>query len=378
MTVRPKNDARSTPAHPSPAGAEPKLFQPLRLRGLTLRNRLIVSPMCQYSCEAQDGLATEWHLVHLGSRAVAGPGLVIVEAAGVVPEGRISPQDLGIWSDAHADALAPIVRFANDQGTPMAIQLAHAGRKASTWRPWDGHDGVPDAEGGWTPVAPSAIAYSSSYRAPREMSLADVEHVVRAFADATRRADRAGFDSVEIHAAHGYLLHQFLSPLSNHRADAYGGSFDNRARLTLEVVEAVRAALPSEKPLFVRISATDWTPGGWDVDESVQLAKRLAERGVDLIDCSSGGLSADQQIQTGPGYQVPFAERIRKEAGVPTGAVGLITEPRQAESILDRAQADVIIMARQFLRDPYFPIHAAQELGVPDAVRWPPQYLRAR
>ncbi len=378
MTVARPSDTPAAPRADDGRDAGPLLFQPLRLRGLTLRNRLVVSPMCQYSCEAQDGLATEWHFVHLGSRAAGRPGLIIVEASAVVPEGRIAPEDLGIWSDAHADALAPIVRFAHSHETPMAIQLAHAGRKASTWRPWDGHGGVPDEEGGWTPVGPSADPYADDYRHPREMTAADIREVVGAFGAAAERVQRVGFDAIEIHAAHGYLLHQFLSPLSNRRADAYGGSFENRARLTLEVAEAVRSVWPADKPLLVRISATDWAPGGWDVDESVRLARLLAERGVDLIDSSSGGLTAAQQIPLGPGYQVPFAERIRKETGVPTGAVGLITEAQQAEAILQRGQADAIIMARQFLRDPYFPMHAAAELGVPDAVPWPPQYLRAK
>lgn len=375
-----------SPAVPQPLAAprgsgeagRPYLFAPLPLRSLILRNRIVVSPMCQYSCDARDGLPTTWHVVHLGSRAVSGAGLVMTEAAAVAPEGRISPEDLGIWSDAHAEVLAPIVRFAHDQGTPMGIQLAHAGRKASTLRPWEGYGGVDDERGGWTPIAPSPIPFAASYRTPREMAAEDVAGVVRAFAAAAARADRAGFDLVEIHAAHGYLLHQFLSPLSNHRGDGYGGSFANRVRLTLEVVGAVRSVWSERKPLFVRISATDWVAGGWDAADSVRLAAMLAERGVDLVDCSSGGLSPDQQVPLAPGYQVPFAERIRREAGVPTGAVGLITDASQAEAILERGQADVVLLARQFLRDPYFPLHAAAELGVPDAVRWPPQYLRAR
>ncbi len=375
------SEPRQTPSTgpgDAPPTARPLLFQPLRLRDLELPNRIVVSPMCQYSCERQDGLATEWHLVHLGTRAMSGVGLVMTEATAVTPEGRISPEDLGLWSDAHADALAPIVRFAHGQGAWIGIQLAHAGRKASTARPWEGHGGVPDERGGWTPIAPSALAYADSYRAPREMTLDDVEGVKRAFAEAATRANRVGFDVLEIHGAHGYLLHQFLSPLANHRSDRYGGRFENRTRLLVEVVDAVRATWPAGKPLFVRLSATDWVSGGWDVEQTVRLSRMLAEHGVDLIDCSSGGLSPAQQIVAAPGYQVPFAERVRREAGVRTGAVGLITDARQAEEILWRGQADVVIMARQLLRDPFFPFHAAAELGVPDAVRWPPQYERAK
>ena len=366
-------------AAPSPpAAGTPLLFQPLTLAGLALRNRIVVSPMCQYSCEAGDGLATDWHLVHLGSRAVGGAGLVLVEAAAVSPAGRITPQDLGFWSDAHAEALAPIVRFIRAQGAAAGIQLAHAGRKASSRRPWEGGPALADAQGGWAPLAPSAISYGERYRLPRAMDGADIRQVVADFRAAARRADRAGFDVVELHAAHGYLLHEFLSPLSNERTDAYGGTFENRARLLREVVDAVRAVWPASKPLFVRISAVDWVDGGWTLEESVRLARLLRPRGVDLVDCSSGGLSPAQRIPTGPGYQVPFAERIRREAGVATAAVGLITTPAQAEEILTRGQADLIVMARELLRDPYFPLHAAAALGAPDAVPWPAQYLRAR
>lgn len=355
------------------------LFAPLTLRELTLRNRLVVSPMCQYSCEAQDGLATDWHLVHLGSRAVGGAALVFTEAAAVTPEGRISPQDLGFWSDDHARTLQRTVAFVQAQGAAMGIQLAHAGRKASTSRPWDPGEGVPDELGGWTPVAPSPLPHAPGYRVPHALTISEMEtRVVRPFAEAARRADQLGVDVLEIHAAHGYLLHQFLSPLANHRDDAYGGSFENRVRLTLEVVEAVRARWPAAKPLMVRLSATDWVSGGWDTDQSVQLSRLLRERGVDVIDCSSGGVSPEQRITTGPGYQVPFAEHIRREAEMRTAAVGLITTAPQAEEILACGQADLIVMAREFLRDPSFPLHAAQQLDEPDAVPWPVQYERAR
>ncbi len=356
----------------------PLLLQPYRLRARTLRNRLVVSPMCQYSCEARDGLATDWHLVHLGSRAVGGAGLVFTEATAVSAEGRISPQDLGIWSDRHAAALERTVAFVKAHGAAIGIQLAHAGRKASTKRPWDGHGAVSAAEGGWTPIAPSALPFSASYCQPREMSLADIRAVVRAFAAAAERALRIGVDVIEIHAAHGYLLHEFLSPLSNKRRDAYGGSLENRMRLTLEVIDAIRVIWPADRPLFLRISCTDWVEGGWNIEESVHLAAEAARRGVDVIDCSSGGLDERQRIAIAPGYQVPFAERIRREAGVATAAVGLITTAEQAEQILKEKQADLIVMARQFLRDPYFPLHAAQALSAPDAVAWPVQYERAK
>jgi 2,4-dienoyl-CoA reductase-like NADH-dependent reductase (Old Yellow Enzyme family) len=356
----------------------PQLFRPFRVRSVALRNRLIVSPMCQYSCDARDGLATDWHLVHLGSRAVGGAGLVFTEAAAVSPEGRISPEDLGFWSDAHAAVLAPTVRFVREHGAAMGVQFAHAGRKASTTRPWEGHRGLSDAEGGWTPIAPSALPFNATYRTPRAMSEADIQAVVAAFGTAAARADQFQFDAIEIHAAHGYLLHEFMSPLSNERSDRYGGSFENRIRLTLEVVEAVRANWPAKKPLFLRLSATDWVPGGWDVADSVRLARAVAERGVDVIDCSSGGLDARQQISSGPGYQVPFAARIRHEAGVATAAVGLITSAEQAEQILAAGQADLIVMARELLRDPYFPLHAAKALDAPDATAWPVQYERAK
>ncbi len=314
--------------------------------------------MCMYSVYAEDGIATDWHDVHYGSRAVGGAGLIVVEATAVEPRGRISRHDLGLWDDAHVPGLARIVRFVAGNGAVPAIQLGHAGRKAA----------VPGA------IGPSPLAFSGDYATPYAMSQADVEQVVQAFEAAARRAREAGFQAVEIHSAHGYLLHQFLSPLSNQRDDAYGGSFDNRARLHLEVVRAVRAAWPADLPLFVRISATDWAEGGWDVEQSVELAKRLRNEGVDLIDVSSGGLTPTQQIKLAPGYQVPFAERIRHEAGIATGAVGLIREAEQANAIVTNGQADAVLIARQSLRDPYWPLRAARELGHEQAV--PTQYRR--
>jgi 2,4-dienoyl-CoA reductase-like NADH-dependent reductase (Old Yellow Enzyme family) len=379
-TARPQPSSGVAPPHVSPedAPAVPHLFRPLRIRGVTVRNRIVVSPMCQYSCEARDGMATGWHLVHLGSRAVGGAGLVFTEATAVEPGGRISPQDLGIWSEAHADALTPIVAFVKAQGAAAGIQLAHAGRKASTARPWEGGRGLSDAEGGWVPLAPSPIPFGETARAPREMTHHDIAEVVRAFAQAAGRARRAGFDVLEVHAAHGYLLHEFLSPLANHRTDRYGGSFENRSRLLLEVVEAIRAVWPDDRPLVVRLSATDWVPGGWDIDDSVRLAAALARHGVDVIDCSSGGVSPAQQVPLAPGYQVPFAERIRREASIATMAVGLITTAEQAERIVAGGQADLVAMARELLRNPYFPLRAAAALGRPEAAPWPAQYLRAR
>ncbi len=355
----------------------PLLLQPCTLRDLTLRNRLVVSPMCQYSCERRDGLATDWHLVHLGSRAVGRASLIIAEASAVTPEGRISPEDLGFWSDAHAEALERTVRFVHAQGTAMGIQLAHAGRKASTASTWLGGRAVSDADGGWTPIGPTDDPFSANHRKPRAMSVDDIGDVVSAFGAAARRADQVGIDVIEIHAAHGYLLNTFLSPLGNRRTDAYGGSFEHRARLLLEVVDAVRGEWPASKPLFVRISATDWIEGGWDIADSVRLARLLGQRGVDVMDCSSGGVAAGASIPVRPGYQVPFAEQIRREAGMATAAVGLITTAAQAEEILERGQADVICMARELLRDPYFPIHAAAELGVPEGGAWPKPYWRA-
>lgn len=349
------------------------LFDPLALRSLTLANRIIVSPMCQYS--SVDGFSNDWHRVHLGSRAVGGAALVITEATAVTADGRISPHDLGIYEDRHVDGLAQCVGFIHSQRTLAGIQLAHAGRKASTARPADGGGGVPPERGGWEPVGPAGEPFAATYPVPRPLTPAGIAAIIAAFALAARRALDAGFDVIEIHAAHGYLIHQFLSPLVNTRIDGYGGSYDNRVRLCLEVVDAVRAVWPERLPLLVRISATDWKEGGWDLDQAIELARRLREGGVDLVDCSSGGAVHDQEIVIGPGYQVPFAERIRRDAGVPTGAVGLITDPAQADAIVRGGQADVVLIARQLLRDPYWPLHAADQLG--HTVPWPVQYLRA-
>jgi 2,4-dienoyl-CoA reductase-like NADH-dependent reductase (Old Yellow Enzyme family) len=351
----------------------PTLLDALQIRGLTLRNRILVSPMCQYS--SSDGFATDWHLVHLGSRAVGGAAVVFTEATAVTAEGRISPEDMGIWKDAHVEPLARIVRFLHGQGSHAGMQLAHAGRKGSTYRPWAAATGtVPPAAGGWAAVAPSAAAFEG-YAVPQALTDSGIRELVRAFADAARRARAAGFRIVEIHAAHGYLLHEFLSPLSNQRDDRYGGSFENRTRLVREVVEAVRREWPERLPLFIRVSATDWVEGGWDIEQTVELARQVHALGVDLVDCSSGGLVAHARIPVAPGYQVPFAERIRRETGMPTGAVGLITTAAQADEIVRSGRADAVLLARQFLRDPYWPLHAATELGRTDA--WPAQYLRA-
>jgi 2,4-dienoyl-CoA reductase-like NADH-dependent reductase (Old Yellow Enzyme family) len=351
----------------------PNLFDPLTLRGLTLANRILVSPMCQYSSE--DGLANDWHLVHLGSRAVGGAGLVFTEATAVTADGRISPEDLGIWNDAHIAPLKRIVDFVHAQGVPAAMQLAHAGRKGSTHRPWSGHGAVPVSDRGWQPVGPTGDAFAPGYPVPRALTTDEMPLVVHAFADAARRAATAGFDALEVHAAHGYLIHQFLSPLSNLRSDRYGGSLENRLRLCLDVVDAVRRVVPERMPIFVRISASDWTSGGWDIEQSVELCQRLRDRGVDLVDCSSGGNVPTAEIPVGPGYQVPFAERIRREVGIATGAVGLITSASQANEIIRDGRADCVLLAREFLRDPYFPLHAARELG--QHASWPSQYLRA-
>jgi 2,4-dienoyl-CoA reductase-like NADH-dependent reductase (Old Yellow Enzyme family) len=349
------------------------LFSLLRLRDVVLPNRIAVSPMCEYS--SQDGYAADWHFVHLGSRAVGGAGLVFTEAAAVTPEGRISPQDLGIWSDDHIDPLSRITRFIDEQGSVAGMQLAHAGRKASTRRPWEGHDAIPEGEGGWRVVAPSALAFAEGYATPDPLMPLGITAIVQAFADAARRAREAGFRVIEIHAAHGYLLHEFLSPLSNRREDQYGGSFESRTRLLREVIEAVRRTWPERLPLFVRISATDWVQDGWDIEQSIELARQLGKLGVDLIDCSSGGNVPHAKIPIGSGYQSPFAERIRGEAGIATGAVGMITSPSQADHIIRTGQADMVLLARELLRDPYWPLHAARELG--QQVTWPVQYLRA-
>ena len=349
------------------------LFDELTIRGVTLRNRIVVSPMCQYS--STDGFATDWHLVHLGSRAVGGASLVFTEASAVSPEGRISPQDLGIWKDDHIEPLARITRFLREQGTVPGIQLAHAGRKGSTVRPWEGSGAVPESNGGWIPVAPSPVAFAPGYPTPAALDEKGIQGVVKSFADAARRALAAGFQVIEIHSAHGYLLHEFLSPLSNRRVDSYGGSLENRCRLLREVISAVRTVWPASNPLFVRISATDWIEGGWDLDQSVQLAQQIAPLGVDLIDCSSGGIAPGAKIPIHAGYQVPFAREIRHEVNILTGAVGLITSAAQADTILREESADVVLLAREFLRHPYWPIEVARELGFP--VSWPEQYLRA-
>lgn len=351
----------------------PTLFDTFTTRGLTLPSRIVVSPMCQYS--STDGFASDWHLVHLGSRAAGGAALVMTEASAVTAEGRISPQDLGIYQDAHVEMLSRTVRFIHSQGSAAGMQLAHAGRKGATLRPSEGHGAVPSEEGGWVPVGPTDEPFSDTFPVPRALQTHEMSGIVDAFRRAAGRANHAGFDVVELHGAHGYLIHEFLSPLTNTRTDRYGGSFDNRIRLCLEVVDAVRQVWPERLPVWLRISATDWAPGGWDVEQTVELARRVRERGVDLIDCSSGGLVTSQKIEVGPCYQVPFAERVRREAGIATGAVGLITTPTQADEIVRKEQADCVLLARQMLRDPYWPLHAAQALGV--TFPWPAQYLRS-
>lgn len=348
-----------------------KLFEPLKLRGVEIRNRIFVSPMCQYSCI--DGLASDWHLVHLGSRAVGGAGLVMAEASGVEPEGRISTGDSGIWSEAHARAWAPTARFIRARGAVAGIQLAHAGRKSSTAIPWEG--GVRPG-GGWAPSGASAIAFDPHHAVPKELTIGQISGIVNHFAKAAEYALSAEFEVVELHFAHGYLVHSFLSPLSNHRTDSYGGGFEARARLALEIVGAVRKVWPERLPLFVRVSASDWSDGGWDLPQTVELAKKLKSAGVDFIDCSSGGNVSTARIPVGPGYQVPFAEAVRREAGIATGAVGMITTPAQAEEIVSSGKADAVLLAREFLRDPYWALHAATALGAEGA--WPKQYGRAR
>ena len=350
-----------------------KLFEPLPQRSLSLRNRIVVSPMCQYS--AIDGVPDHWHLVHLGSRAVGGAGAVIAEATAVSAQGRISPGDTGIWSDAQVAAWRPIAAFIAAQGAVPGVQLAHAGRKASAHRPWDGGGALSAAQGAWTTVAPSALPFDAGWHTPEALDMAGIQRLIADFRVAAVHALAAGFRLIELHAAHGYLLHQFLSPLSNRRGDAYGGSFENRTRLLREVIAAVRKAWPEELPLWLRISATDWAEGGWDIEQSVRLARGLEPLGVDLVDVSSGGLVPHVKIPLAPGYQVPFAARVRREAGIATGAVGLITESRQAAGIVANDEADVVLIARESLRDPYFPRRAAQELGA--QLPAPAQYQRA-
>ncbi|MHB1202999.1 MAG: NADH:flavin oxidoreductase/NADH oxidase [Acidithiobacillus sp.] len=350
------------------------LFSPWQQRSLRIRNRICVSPMCQYS--TPDGVARDWHMVHLGSRAVGGAGLVMVEASGINPEGRISPQDLGIWNDSQAEALRPIAAFMRGQGATPAIQIAHAGRKASTAAPFHGGHPIAPKDGGWQPIAPSAIAFSSEHTLPRAMAAADFQQILEDFQAAARRALAAGFQVLEIHMAHGYLLHSFLSPISNRREDRYGGSLENRMRFPLEVTAALRAIWPDDLPLWVRISASDWVEGGWDIEQSIALSAALKKLGVDAIDCSSGGMTPDARIPAGPGFQTPFAAAIRHAVGIPTVAVGLITDAAQAEHILVTEQADAVSLAREMLRDPYWPLHAALALG--DDLTWPQQYDRAK
>ncbi len=350
------------------------LFDPLTIREVEFRNRIFVSPMCEYS--SVDGMPNDWHLVHLGSRAVGGAGLVLTEATAVSPEGRISPGDTGIWSAAHAAAFGRIAAFVRAHGAVPGVQLAHAGRKASTGIPWMGGGALAPDQGAWQTVAPSAIPFDAGYHTPHALTVSELDDVLNQWVAASRLSMDAGFEVIELHMAHGYLLHQFLSPLSNHRDDEYGGSLENRMRFPLRVAAAVREVWPDRLPLFVRISATDWADGGWDIEQSVQLAAKLRGLGVDLIDCSSGGNVAHVKIPVGPGYQVPFAERIRREVKIATGAVGMITEPHQANEIIASGKADAVIMARELLRDPYWPLHAAKTLGV--EVRWPNQYLRAK
>jgi len=351
-----------------------KLLSPLTIKDITFRNRIAISPMCQYS--ATDGFANDWHLVHLGSRAVGGASLIIQEATAVSPEGRISPGDLGIYKEEHIEKLRQITSFIHQHGAVAGIQLAHAGRKASCAIPWKGIKQLKGNEGGWATVAPTALAFNPEDDAPKELNIEGINKVIADFKIAAQRSLQAGYKVIEIHAAHGYLIHQFLSPLSNHRTDNYGGSFENRIRLLIDIVKSVQTVWPQNFPLFVRISATDWADEGWNVDEAVKLSSILKQNGVDLIDCSSGGLVPYQKIQLGQGYQVAFAEHIKKETGILTGAVGLITEAQQAEDILVKSQADLILIARASLRDPYFALNAAKTLS--DDIEWPLQYKRAK
>lgn len=346
------------------------LYSPFKLRELTLKNRIVVSPMCQYS--SKDGMANDWHLVHLGTRAVGGAGLVFTEAAAVSPEGRISPEDLGIWSDNHIEPLKRITTFIGEQGSKSGIQLAHAGRKASTAAPWNGRNQVNIENGGWQPVAPSPIPFNNDDITPKELTIDEIQQLIQSFAEAAKRSVKAGFDTIEIHAAHGYLINQFISPLTNKRTDAYGGSFDNRMRLLIEITQAMRKVIPETMPLFVRISANEWAEGGHTIKDSVEVAKQLRENGVDLIDCSSGAVVKEQLLVVEKNYQVPFAAQIKKEANIATGAVGLITDSIQAEEILKTNKADLIFMAREMLRNPYFGLREAEKFG--EQVKWPKQY----
>lgn len=352
------------------------LFSPLTLKSITLRNRIGVSPMCMYS--AENGYVNDWHFVHYGARAAGGAGLIIGEATAVSPEGRITPGDLGLWEDGQVGPLARIVSFMKSQGAVPGLQVAHAGRKASADLPWKGGAHLPNNAGGWTPIAPSAIAFGGDLnKVPQEMSLADIARVQTKFVATAKRALAAGFEWLELHSAHGYLSHEFLSPISNHRTDQYGGNFENRTRFTLETARALRAVWPEKLPLTVRISCTDWVEGGWTVEESVELSRRFKAEGFDLIDCSSGGMAGHAKIPVGPGYQVQFAERIRREAQIATAAVGMISEPAQADEIIRTDKADLVLLARAELNDPHWPLHAAKTLGRSDAVKPPSQYLRA-
>lgn len=351
-----------------------KLFSPLQIRNISFKNRIFVSPMCQYS--AVNGVANNWHLVNLGSRAVGGAALVIAEATGVCPEGRITPSCLGLWSDEQRDALKPIVEFIKQQGAIPGIQLAHAGRKASCDTPWNGGHFLSPDKGGWQTVAPSAVALTSAHAAPKALSHDEIQVIADQFMASAKRALEAGFEVVELHCAHGYLLNSFLSPLTNHRDDEYGGSLENRCRLALQIAKAMREFWPQDKPMFVRISASDWVDGGWDIAQSIQLSKWMKDIGIDLIDCSSGGLILDAKIPVGPGYQTQFAAEIKQHANIATGAVGMITSPAQAEHIIATGQADAVLLARELLRDPYWPLKAARELRAD--IEWPLQYARAK
>jgi len=352
-----------------------KLFSPIKIRNIELKNRIAVSPMCQYS--SINGVPTDWHLVHLGSRAVGGAGLIITEATAVSPEGRISPDDAGIWNDEQVNAYKRITSFIKSQNSVSGIQLAHAGRKASTYSPWKGNGEVKVENGGWQTIAPSSIPFTENFPHPKEMNENDIKLIIDQFGKAAKKSIKAGFEVIELHFAHGYLVHEFYSPLSNHRKDNYGGSLENRCRLAIEIAKSVRETIPDGTPLFARISSTDWVDGGWDIDQSVQLAKWLKDVGVDLIDCSSGGNVSNAKIPAGPGYQIPFAEKIKKEAKILTGGVGLITTAEQAEEIIKSEKADVVLLARELLRDPYWALHAAKKLNV-DLTDWPKQYLRAK
>jgi 2,4-dienoyl-CoA reductase-like NADH-dependent reductase (Old Yellow Enzyme family) len=352
-----------------------KLFSPIKIRNIELKNRIAVSPMCQYS--SINGFPSDWHLVHLGSRAVGGAGLILTEASAVSPEGRISPDDAGIWNEEQVNAYKKITSFIKSQNSVSGIQLAHAGRKASTYSPWKGSGEVKVENGGWITLAPSPIPFSENFPHPKEMSEEDVQLVIDQFTKAAKRSIEAGFEVIELHFAHGYLVHEFYSPISNKRKDKYGGNLENRCRFAIEIAKSVRETIPDGTPLFARISSTDWVENGWDIDQSIKLAKWLKEVGVDLIDCSSGGNVSNAKIPAGPGYQIPFAEKIKKEAKILTGGVGLITTAEQAEEIISSEKADIVLLAREMLRDPYWALHAAKKLNV-DLTDWPKQYLRAK